>query len=170
MLRMQSSPVSQANLKLLTSRQEYRDTLHRLLSSRPSKVRIVSYEVSDVKFDSGQKLSDLIRRLLGQGALVTVLVGKLDEDSEKFLSKVDSHGARVYIGRSRRVHAKVVSWEGSSGEKILMGSANMTQGGLYDNYEVDVLLDPATASTFAKLRDSLNSKIDSSRRLGEYVA
>jgi phosphatidylserine/phosphatidylglycerophosphate/cardiolipin synthase-like enzyme len=167
MPKKKRGPVSQGNLQLFTSRQEYRDTLQRLLTSRPSKVRIVSYEADDVKFDSGQKLSDLIRRLLGQGALVTILVGKLDVGSEEFLSKLDSNGAKVYIGR--RVHAKVVSWEGLSGEKILMGSANMTKGGLHDNYEIDVLIDPPSTSTFTKLRDSLNSKIDSSRRLGEYV-
>lgn len=168
MPKVKKSPVSLENLKLCTTRQEYRDVLHRLLTSRPSKVRIVSYEANDVKFDSGEKLGDLIRRLLGQGALVTILVGKLDEDSEKFLTKIDSNGAKVFIG-GRRVHAKVVSWEGPSGEKILMGSANMTKGGLHDNYEIDVLIDPPTASTFAKLRSSLSSKIESSRRLGEYV-
>jgi len=167
MPKVQRSPVSQVNPKLFTTRQEYRDALHRLLTSRPSKVRIVCYEADDVKFDSGEKLGDLIRRLLRQGALVTILVGKLDKDAERFLLKVDSQGAKVYIGR--RVHAKVVSWEGPSGEKILMGSANMTNGGLYNNYEIDILIDPPAAGTFTKLSDSLSNKIQSSRRLEEYV-
>lgn len=73
----------------------------------------------------------------------------------------------VYISRlndagrtDKTFHPKIYAFQGESGHTVVVGSANMTQGGLASNHEASLMVREGVPSTFlevAKLLESLKS-------------
>lgn len=75
---------------------------------------------------------------------------------------------------SKNLHAKIFIFDN---KKVLISSANMTQGGLFDNFEVGVLLEPSfinpnacsQAEFFQRIKDLYNNVKDSALKVTEEV-
>jgi phosphatidylserine/phosphatidylglycerophosphate/cardiolipin synthase-like enzyme len=128
---------------------------------RPSRVRIVSFQVRDVSFDGGSAVDSLrkkVARLLSAGSRVVILIGenpeKFSEPQKEFFKHLVELQARVFY--NKRVHAKVTLVE-SKGEKIaVLGSANLTDKGLYRNIEVNVAISgssPTVLNAYDEISD-----------------
>lgn len=83
-------------------------------------------------------------------------------------AKAVGAGLALYIGRERRqhtLHPKVYWLKRSQGQTLIVGSANMTRGGLADNHEMSALLSgpPATQERW------LRQWIDERAKAGDIV-
>src|SRR5467141_3137679 len=86
------------------------------------------------------RLREPIRRTLNSGGHVSVVVGiDLDGTSEESLREILSWGVDSRIVKNRRsrstFHPKVYLVELADQAQVFVGSSNLTDGGLFTNYE-----------------------------------
>lgn len=129
-------------------KQTHHAKLGLLLEQSTGRVRVCALNVHDFNIPPAT-LSMRLRRLLGQGATVSLVLGqspalitdpKLRFEVKKFLLRLLEQGARIYWNHN--LHAKVVVGEppkGVPGNKCaIVSSANLTHTAFFKNYELGV--------------------------------
>jgi len=144
------------------------DEIHRHLADATHFICIVAF----AKF-TGWKL---IRKALAEGAAkglkATFVIGLDFYQSEpavlrairRLQSKASAAGGEInlYMGRERSqhtLHPKVYWFKGPSGQALIIGSANMTFGGLASNHELSALLSGSAAKQQTWLKDWTDARI-----------
>jgi cardiolipin synthase len=104
----------------------------------------------------------LLENAAKRGIRITIIVNNLDTQEQVIISKlreIADHFPYVRIlnfidNKKRQLHAKVVI---ADRKKAIVGSANLSWGGMYSNYEVGVRIEGKGAWKLAELVDSLDA-------------
>ncbi len=115
-------------------------------------------------------LFDDLQRFISTGGTVQIAVGINHKGtSRQGLDRLLQSGAAVYVFHNRggdTFHPKFYLFERTSTEGVvLVGSSNLTRGGLYENFEFSVRLDhdlnnPLDAAIFRSFKDAFDTIID----------
>jgi hypothetical protein len=141
--------------------------LSNLLDSEPPP-RTVTFVSAFANRQTLCRLRKSIERIKQSGGRITIVIGiDLDGTSEEALEEILSWQVDARIVKHRRsrntFHAKIYLIEGANGADILVGSNNLTDGGLFTNYEgaLRVTYDlPAEHLAYAEARTSLGPLLD----------
>jgi len=128
--------------------------LREAIDSARSEIQILAYTVTPSALPLLQRLRQAVRR----GVRVTLVLNnpdELDGTVRDFLSQLQGEQPdRVRVlgfgEPDRALHAKVVVVDRS---RALVGSANLTGGGMVRNYEVGILVEGEPASMIARMVD-----------------
>lgn len=109
-----------------------------------------------------------LRDAIDAGMSATFVVGIDFYQSEpsvlEDLLKLKKHGdVKVFMGSFERhytFHPKLYLFEDSSGARAIVGSANMTQGGLEDNHELSVAFESNTEDLGNRIRGWIDELFD----------
>lgn len=126
-----------------------------LIASARSEVHIVAYLLTG----QAAHILDLTEKAAGRGVRAIFLINRLEAQDEFIRSKLNSlcrSSPRITVynfsdPEGRQLHAKVVIADRS---KAVIGSANLSWGGLVTNYEIGVMLEGEVAWRLAALVDS----------------
>ncbi len=154
-------------LVLANGGEGHADELNRHLAHATCLVCIVAFAKS-----SGWRLIEkAVAERVAKGLNATFVIGLDFYQSEPAVlgailglrAKAVGAGGTValYIGRERRrhtLHPKVYWLKGSQGQTLIIGSANMTRGGLADNHEMSALLSGPSAAQERWLRQWIDER------------
>ena len=129
--------------------------------------------VAFAKYSGWTLLSKLVSERIATGLKATFVVGLNFYHSEpsvlrairRLQSKAAAAGGEInlYIGQEacgQTLHPKVYWFKGPRGQAAIIGSANMTWGGLADNHELSALLSGSDANLQAWLKRWIDDRIE----------
>lgn len=136
--------------------------LQEMLLSAHDEIHMMSYLLTD----SAAALVDLLGEVLEKGVRVTVVVNAYEGNSIPLLNRLQALGqkhrhARVFVysdEQSGPLHAKVLV---ADRKRAVVGSANLSWGGMVTNNEVALLVRDSSAWVLASLIDRLASQLGS---------
>lgn len=121
-----------------------------------------------VAFAKASAVSDLSKSLekaLEKGLKCRIAIG-LDfylTEPEALLSLfalTKNHSFDLYISdASNTFHPKIYAFENGKGCSVIVGSANLTKGGLYDNFEASALVNDASGALMESVKRHLDSLV-----------
>jgi phosphatidylserine/phosphatidylglycerophosphate/cardiolipin synthase-like enzyme len=126
-----------------------------LLETAHREIQIAIYRIDA----SALPLLDLLEQAAARGVRILILVSALENQPVPVRERLESmsHWPQVRVVDFRRaagglLHAKVVLVDR---ERVVIGSANLTWGGLVGNHEIGVLIEGAEAWEIGSLLDRL---------------
>lgn len=133
----------------------FNPVLEEMLRSAGREIQIAIYRV-DV---SALSLLDILEQAARRGVQILIILSAVNEQPEsirrKLLHPGGLPGVRVVDFRSEEgdlLHAKAIVVDR---QRAILGSANLTWGGLVRNYEIGILLEGPEAWEIARLLDIL---------------
>lgn len=133
----------------------FNSVLEEVLRSARREIQIAVYRIDT----SAMPLLDILEEAARRGVRVLIILSAMDEqpeDIQRWLARAASPaGIRVVDFRSESggfLHAKAVVVDR---QRTIIGSANLTWGGLIQNYEIGVLIEGPEAWEIARLLDIL---------------
>jgi len=138
----------------------FESVLEELIKSAQTEIQVVAYLITP----SALPILRLLLNASEKGVVVTIIVNniqELDKEVKKFLLQAQKKlGKLFYIVSFREltgkdIHAKLVVVDR---KKALIGSANLSWGGIVGNYEIGVLIKGEYAWQIAKMIDTLLGK------------
>lgn len=156
--------------------QQLGNLLEAALASAASPTRVVLVSA----FASRQAVLRLKRRLHelhAGGTAVRVVVGvDMGGTSKEVLQELSSWPFEVFVFKNRKsgvtFHPKLYLVEAPTGGEIFLGSNNLTEGGLYRNYEGAVQVSynlPDDAAEFAAAKNQLSKFIEPAAPIGRIL-
>ncbi len=131
-----------------------------VLSSAKDEIQILAY----VFTPHASKVLKLIENAAKRGLRITIVINSFEHQNEKIKSKL--HGlvqefsyVKVYDFESNgeeQLHAKMIIVDR---KRAIIGSANLTWGGITSNYEIGVLLEGKDVWEISYLIDDLMTKM-----------
>jgi cardiolipin synthase len=132
-----------------------------LISEATSEIQIVAYRIDA----EAEEILDLLERAVRSGIRVTLVISDLQRQPSlirRRLLKLGAYGHTLVVDFARSgcglLHAKVVVVDR---KRAVVGSANLTAGGLGKNHEIAVLVEGETAWQIASLIDLMAEKRES---------
>ncbi|MBB3941714.1 HKD family nuclease [Novosphingobium fluoreni] len=153
--------------KLLLNVEEGRDHKAKI-SALLKDARSVECMVAFAKFSAWKDIKPALLKALARGARVRFAIGLdffhtdpvLLSDLLKIAMKPGSL-LRLYISAAAETfHPKIYAFKYADGCKVLVGSANFTQGGLADNYEASILVDDDECEMMSSVISHFDQLID----------
>lgn len=133
----------------------FNPVLEEMLRSAGREIQIAIYRV-DV---SALSLLDILEQAARRGVQILIILSAVNEQPESIRRKLlhlgGLPGVRVVDFRSEEgdlLHAKAIVVDR---QRAILGSANLTWGGLVRNYEIGILLEGPEAWEIARLLDIL---------------
>jgi HKD family nuclease len=143
--------------------------INRLLATATHFICVVAF----AKFSGWALIKKVLEKRAAKGLKATFVIGlnfyhsdpKVLRGIRRLQSKATAAGGEInlYIGDSQSretLHPKAYWFKGSGGEALIVGSANMTWGGLAGNHELSALLVGPAAKQKAWLHDWIGSRIE----------
>jgi len=133
--------------------------LEEILKAAKNEVHMMVY-----MFTAGAlHILDLIETAAEKGVKIVMVVNNLQLQEVKIVSRLRHIGQKfphVKIfdftdPEKRQLHAKIIVVDR---RKAVVGSANLSWGGMYSNYEIGLLIEGKTAWKLAEIIDFLSSK------------
>ena len=168
--------VSVINQPLNGSHKRSGDLIADLLSRRDDRFDSVYMAVAFAKQSGVSRLFEHLENFVSAEGIVEAVVGvDLKVTSRQGLELLMKAGVRVYVFRrsSGTFHPKLYLFERKDHEGVaLVGSSNLTNGGLYENFEFSVRLDydltvPEDRESFREMTDSFKALADDAWELDE---
>lgn len=136
--------------------------LQELVLSAQGELHLMSYLLTE----SASPLIDLLEGALEKGVRVTAVLNAYEGNSRPLLSRLQALGekhlhARVFVysdEESGPLHAKVLV---ADRKRAVVGSANLSWGGMVTNDEIGLLVEDGSAWALASLVDRLASQLAS---------
>ncbi len=134
--------------------------LQELVLSARGELHLMSYLLTE----SASPLIDLLEEVLEKGVRVTAVLNAYEGNSRPLLSRLLTLGVKhlharvfVYSGEeSGPLHAKVLV---ADRKRAVVGSANLSWGGMVTNNEIALLVEDGSAWALASLIDRLASQL-----------
>lgn len=143
--------------------------INRLLSTATHFICVVAF----AKFSGWALIKQVLTKRAAKGLKATFVIGlnfyqsdpKVLRDIRRLQSKAAAAGGDInlYIGdlqSQNTLHPKAYWFKGPDGEALIVGSANMTRGGLVSNHELSAWLSGPSAKYQAWLDDWITSRIE----------
>jgi len=129
--------------------------IEELIASARSEIHIVAYLLTR----QAARILDLTEKAAERGVRVTIIINRLETQDEFIRSKLNflrrsSSNITVYNFSDlagRQLHAKVII---ADRIRAVIGSANLSWGGMVTNYEIGVMLEGDAVWKLAALVDS----------------
>jgi phosphatidylserine/phosphatidylglycerophosphate/cardiolipin synthase-like enzyme len=136
--------------------------LQDLILSAQNELHLMAYLMTE----SAAPLVDLLESALGRGIKVTLVLNDFPGNSAEMMSRLRSlrqrHGRAIIVtyseGEGGPLHAKVLV---ADRRRAVVGSANLSWGGMVTNNEVALLVEDSSAWVLATLIDRLVSQLNS---------
>lgn len=113
--------------------------------------------VAFAKTSGWKEMKAPLKRALSKGMAARLAVGLDFYHTDPALLRAlfslsKKHNLELYLSNSQSTfHPKIYAFESSDGCKVVVGSANFTQGGLLQNYEASVLIDDESGAMIEKI-------------------
>ena len=134
----------------------FESLLEEIISSAQKEITIISYLITDASL----RVIRLLKEAIERGIKVNIIVNSVDtvdENVKRFLNEIQQRYpysfCLVYFKEKTgaNLHAKAVIVDR---KKVLIGSANLSWGGMVGNYELGALIeDGETAWLISKIAD-----------------
>ena len=144
----------------------FESVMEEIISSAKSEILVVSYIITS----SALHVLGLMDKALHKGVKITMVINNihdLDPDLRKRLFSME----RKFPGTfnlinfrdlaDRNIHAKVII---ADRKKAVIGSANLSWGGIRANYEIGVLIEGETVWQIVKVIDNLLKELQVKRK------
>ena len=131
--------------------------IEEIIRDAKSEIQMVAYLIAP----SAVNLLKSLKASAERGITVTIIINDLEKQNNKivtFLKKLQEKNPNCHVinfqdQNSEQIHAKILIVD----RKVaLLGSANYSWGGMYDNYEIGVLLKGKSVWTLSNMVDSLS--------------
>lgn len=131
--------------------------IERMLTDASNEIQVATYMVTQ----GADEFLQLIRDCLSRGIQVTLILNRFSEQPERIRNRIEQMAQTFghfftfdFNPRKKRgdLHAKIIVVDRSI---ALVGSPNLSWGGLVTNHELAFLVEGPAASTVARLLDIL---------------
>jgi phosphatidylserine/phosphatidylglycerophosphate/cardiolipin synthase-like enzyme len=134
--------------------------LQELVLSAQEEIHLMSYLLTD----SAAPLIDMLEEVLEKGVRVTAVVNSYEGNSKPLLNRLQAlaqkhRHARVFVysdADKGSLHAKVLV---ADRKRAVVGSANLSWGGMVTNNEISLLVEDSSAWALASLIDRLATQL-----------
>lgn len=122
--------------------------------------------VAFAKVSGWQEMKAPLKKALSEGMTARLAVGldfyHTDPALLRSLFRLSSnHNLELYLSNSQSTfHPKIYAFETDGGCKVAVGSANLTLGGLLQNYEASVLIDDESGAMMKKITEHFDDLIE----------
>jgi phosphatidylserine/phosphatidylglycerophosphate/cardiolipin synthase-like enzyme len=134
--------------------------IEEIIMQASKEIQILAY----VFTAKASHILNLVEQAAKRGLKITIIVNDLKAQDQIIKSKLENMEATFpYVNvlnftdnTKRQLHAKIVV---ADREKAVIGSANLSWGGMYSNYEIGLLVEGEPAWKIAQLVDSLKTEL-----------
>ncbi len=128
--------------------------IQEIISQAQNEIHLTAYLITP----QAASILDMLEMAAGRGVKITIVINCLESQDDKIktrLKKLNERFSHVKIinfcdSEGRQLHAKVIICDR---KKAVIGSANLSWGGMVTNYEVGVLVEGEPAWRLAQLID-----------------
>jgi len=133
--------------------------IEEIISEASSEIHVVAYLLTP----SALRIIGLLGRAAERGVRVTMIINDLKSQHPRIVTELRSLSRRFphfrvisFTGpRGEQLHAKVIV---ADRKRAVVGSANLSWGGMYSNYEIGLLIEGEPAWELAKIVESLGGE------------
>lgn len=132
--------------------------LEEMINSARSEIQVMAYLLTP----SSMHILELLERAAGKGVRIVLLVNDVKSQNALIVSRLKSLSAKFphvkvmnFIDpKKRQLHAKVII---ADRKRAIVGSANLSWGGMYSNFEIGIFVEGEPAWQLAAIVDLLSN-------------
>lgn len=123
--------------------------------------------VAFAKYSGIREIQKSIQRAINRGMTARFAVGlsfhlTQPEALRALMALAKSEGVELYLGKAKETfHPKIYAFRGVNGGSMIVGSANLTKGGLDTNHEASMLIEDRTGTQIEAVSDYFDELIES---------
>lgn len=130
--------------------------IEEIINEASSEIHIMTYLLTS----SALRILELLRRAAERGIRITIVINDLKSQHPRVIAELRSMAGQFphvrvvsFVGlHGGQLHAKVIV---ADRKKAVVGSANLSWGGMYSNYEVGLLIEGEPAWQLAEIVEFL---------------